>query len=123
MKPIAEINVIPLVDVMLVLLTIVLTTASFVATGRIAVPLPKARHSATSLNSTPSIIIMIDAQRRLYVQDQAVADLPKALQTQARNTPVVVRAHAQLELEHFVALLDQVRGLGFAQISLQVQKR
>ncbi len=39
------INVIPLVDVMLVLLTIVLTTSSFIATGRIPVELPRASRS------------------------------------------------------------------------------
>ena len=41
-EPIQTLNVIPFVDIMLVLLTIVLTTANFVATGRIPVSLPQA---------------------------------------------------------------------------------
>jgi biopolymer transport protein ExbD len=41
-KPFETLNVIPFVDIMLVLLTIVLTTANFIATGRIPVALPLA---------------------------------------------------------------------------------
>ena len=49
------INVVPLVDVMLVLLTLVLTTASFVSTGRIPVDLAKAAHSAPA---TPAALVL-----------------------------------------------------------------
>ena len=41
-KPFESINVIPFVDIMLVLLTMVLTTATFISTGRIPVSLPQA---------------------------------------------------------------------------------
>jgi biopolymer transport protein ExbD len=44
-----SINVVPLVDVMLVLLTIVLTTATFVVTGRIPVVLAQSAQSAPAL--------------------------------------------------------------------------
>ena len=53
-----SINVVPLVDVMLVLLTIVLTTSTFVATGAIPVALPKAENSITE--TLPSTTIEID---------------------------------------------------------------
>ena len=42
MKPLSQINVIPFIDVMLVLLAVVLTTATFVAQGKIPVSLPGA---------------------------------------------------------------------------------
>jgi biopolymer transport protein ExbD len=45
-KPFESMNVIPFVDIMLVLLTIVLTTSSFIASGRIPVNLPQASKSA-----------------------------------------------------------------------------
>ena len=51
-------NVIPLVDVMLVLLTIVLTTSTFIATGGIAVNLPKAEggEAATAVESRSIVV-------------------------------------------------------------------
>ena len=51
------INVIPLVDVMLVLLTIVLTTSSFIASGMIPVELPKASKSQEEIMKTQTIEI------------------------------------------------------------------
>ena len=45
MKPMAQINVIPFIDIMLVLLAVVLTTATFVAQGRIPVALPEAAYT------------------------------------------------------------------------------
>jgi biopolymer transport protein ExbD len=42
MKPLSQMNVIPFIDVMLVLLAVVLTTATFVAQGKIPVALPSA---------------------------------------------------------------------------------
>lgn len=44
-KPFDTINVIPFVDIMLVLLTIVLTTSSFIASGRVPIHLPRAAQS------------------------------------------------------------------------------
>ena len=67
-------NVIPLVDVMLVLLTIVLTTSTFIATGGIEVQLPKA---AASKPGTPK-----DGRVRVILtpkaDDKAEAGKPKA---------------------------------------------
>jgi biopolymer transport protein ExbD len=47
-REIAQINVIPLVDVMLVLLVIVLTTATFITTGTVPVDLAKAKEGSIS---------------------------------------------------------------------------
>ena len=60
MKPLAQINVIPFIDIMLVLLAVVLTTATFVAQGVIPVSLPEAT-SADELQRNRPIEITIDA--------------------------------------------------------------
>ena len=60
-------NVIPLVDVMLVLLTIVLTTSTFIATGGIQVELPKAAPAEQAAPLTPRTLT-IDREGRLWVE-------------------------------------------------------
>jgi biopolymer transport protein ExbD len=67
-----QINVIPLVDVMLVLLVIVLTTATLVTAGQIPVNLAKAT-TANERHGTP-LIITVTAQGELFVNDHAIPD-------------------------------------------------
>lgn len=120
MDDIDEINVVPLVDVMLVLLTIVLTTATFVVNGRIPVDLAVARSAAAS--PTAPLVLTYTQHQTLYLNDQPVSDLAAALGPQPRSTPVVVRADGRLALSSFVELVDRVKSLGFKQVSLEVKR-
>lgn len=115
-----QINVIPLVDVMLVLLVIVLTTATFISTGQIPVNLAKAK-SVGDRKDAP-IVITLTAEGQLFLNNHAIAEgeLPAALTAQPREASVVVRADKVTVLERFVAVVDEIRGLGFQQVSLEV---
>src|SRR6476660_4892432 len=112
-RDIDQINVIPLVDVMLVLLVIVLTTATFISTGQIPVDLAKAKE-AGDRQDTP-LIITLTAEGRLFLNDQPIDEdgLKQALNLQPRQSLVVVRADRVTILERFVKVVDDVRGMGF----------
>jgi biopolymer transport protein ExbD len=115
-----QINVIPLVDVMLVLLVIVLTTATFITTGQIPVNLAKAKE-AGDRKDVP-IVITLNAEGNLFVNDRPVTPdgLKETLRVEPRESAVVVRADKTTLLEKFVSLVDDVRGLGFQHVSLEV---
>lgn len=115
-----QINVIPLVDVMLVLLVIVLTTATFITTGQIPVNLAKAKE-AGDRKDVP-IVITLNAEGDLFVNDRPVTPdgLKETLRVEPRESAVVVRADKTTLLEKFVSLVDDVRGLGFQHVSLEV---
>lgn len=117
-----QINVIPLVDVMLVLLVIVLTTATFITTGQIPVDLAKAKESGDRRDAP--LIITLTADGRLFMNDQPVSQegLRIELTPHPRESLVVVRADRVTLLERFVEVVDEVRGLGFRQVSLEVVK-
>lgn len=117
-----QINVIPLVDVMLVLLVIVLTTATFITTGQIPVDLPKAKE-AGDRREVP-LVITLTADGRLFMNEQAVSDdgLKLLLSPHPKESPVVVRADRVTMLERFVEVVDAVRSLGFRQVSLEVAR-
>lgn len=119
-EEIDSINVVPLVDIMLVLLTIVLTTATFIATGRIPVDLARAAHAAPSQPSP--VVLTLTLHRLVYLNDRPVGDLAAVLDKLPRETPIVVRADGGLALRDFIDLLDRVKALGFSLVSLDVRR-
>ena len=116
-EDIDSINVVPLVDVMLVLLTIVLTTATFVVTGRIPVDLAQAAPAQPA-----PVVLTLTSHKVLYLNDERVDDLAPALARFERAQPVTVRADGALALTDFVDLVDRVKALGFEKVALEVRR-
>ncbi len=83
--PMSEINVTPLVDVMLVLLVIFMVTAPMMTTG-VDVNLPQTKGGALD-ESTPPIIVSITGEAAIYVNDRraSLADLAAILQAEHRT--------------------------------------
>ena len=116
------INVIPLVDVMLVLLTIVLTTSTFIATGALRVELPKATKSPAEIAKT--LTIEIDVSGNIYLNSQIVSldGLKDSLNTRPKETPILIRADKNSHLQAFVDVLDVVKNLEFKRASLHTEE-
>lgn len=117
------INVIPLVDVMLVLLTIVLTTSTFVATGIIPVDLPKSTRSHEE--SLKTLTIEIDKGKNIYLNSSPVTidHLSTLLCVLDKNNPILIRADQDISIQTFVDVLDVVKKLDFMKVSLQTDKK
>jgi biopolymer transport protein ExbD len=117
------INVIPFVDIMLVLLTIVLTTSTFIATGGIPVNLPKATKSQEQTLKVRTI--EIDKKGSIFYNGKAVtiSSLLGELRSLDRSTPFLIRADRDLALQSFVDVLDTVKNAGFRQVSLQTEAK
>lgn len=108
MKRIDQINVIPFIDIMLVLLAIVLTTATFINEERLEIRLPEATVDMTP-DATPSIEIAIDAKNALFYNAEPLSleALEARLDALAPSMPVVLRVDAAACFEHFVAVVDR----------------
>lgn len=122
-KEIDYINVIPFVDIMLVLLTIVLTTSTFIAIGGIPVNLPKASRNTQETLKVKTI--EVDRKCSVYLDGKAVTVpvLRNAIQSLDRNTSFLIRADREIPLQAFVDVLDTVRKCGFQKVSLQTETR
>jgi biopolymer transport protein ExbD len=116
-------NVIPLVDVMLVLLTIVLTTSTFIATGGIPVELPTA--SSGKQEALRSQTIEIDKTGAIHLNGRLVtlAGLCECLRSLDREAPVLIRADRDIALQAFVDVLDVVKNSAFTRVSLQTEEK
>jgi biopolymer transport protein ExbD len=117
------INVIPLVDVMLVLLTIVLTGATFIVSGALPLELPKAQSPQPDI--VQAVTIEIDAGGNIFMDKKQLNrhELMQRLQRIERTSAVVIRADAKCGLQAFVDVFDALKSLGFTRIDLQTEKR
>ena len=120
-----EINVIPLIDVLLTLLMFFVLTSTFVQHSRLQVTLPQASTQDRDLNA-PALTIMIDRDGRFFVgSDEVMGEGIEALkQTIARNAgddrerPVTIRADAMTPNQNVVTAMDALGQLGFTRLSI-----
>jgi len=115
------INVIPFIDIMLVLLTIVLTTSTFIARGAIPLELPKA--TSQKAGALKTVSIEIDRQGAIYLNSRPVAltKLADEIRSFAPEMPILIHADRGLALQVFVDVMDVIRNRGFKKISLQTE--
>ena len=121
--PMAEINVTPLVDVMLVLLIIFMVTAPLLVTG-VPVELPESRAKAIEQPEEP-IEIAIDKGGVIYINGDAVAssDLPARLEALAAaegasERAVVLRGDKSVDYGAMMSVMGELNRAGLNSISL-----
>ncbi len=121
-KKFEQINVIPFIDIMLVLLVIVLTTASFIAKGVIPLDLPKAS-SVTNL-PVKRVEISIKEGGEIFFNKEPVdlQTLKKKLEEISLKSSVVVRSDKGSRVENFISVLDLLKGRGFEKIGIETKK-
>lgn len=107
-----QINVIPFIDIMLVLLAIVLTTATFISQGQIEINLPVAESSEPVENQQKkNLVITINANNEVYLAEKKVdiEILSSKLKTLDKQTPIVFRVDKQVVFERFVKIIDLLK--------------
>jgi len=116
------INVIPFVDIMLVLLTIILTTSTFVTTGILPISLPKV--SEAQAKSLKSVIIEIEVDGSIHLNSKPIHfdNLVESIKTFDTTASVLIRADKNIALQVFVDVLDLVKRSGFEKINLQTER-
>ena len=113
MKRFDQINMIPFIDIMLVLLAIVLTTATFISQGVIDINLPEAQ-SAKPISEQAEITtveIAINADRELYIDGELSTreKLTTKLENTEKETPILLRVDQEVAFKHFVDVIDLLK--------------
>jgi TolR protein len=120
-KPLSEINVTPMVDVMLVLLVIFMVTAPLLTVG-VPVNLPKTSAAEVTKPQQP-IIVTINKDGDTFIADDKVLgdDLKSRLAALAASDPtriVYVRGDRTIQYAQLMDLLGAVNQAGFSKVSL-----
>ena len=120
-KPMAEINITPMVDVMLVLLIIFMVAAPLMVSG-VPVQLPKTSAAKIGQTKKPMVVTLTN-DGRLQIRDEFVTReqlIPRLMAVKAAegDNVVYVRADSKLAYGEVMQLLGQVGEAGFARVSL-----
>jgi biopolymer transport protein TolR len=124
-----EINMVPFIDVMLVLLIIFMVTAPLITTG--VVDLPSVGASKARPQSVVEVVVGTDEKLRLKVDGKAdaqpvtlaqLAARAKALQGGNVDTPVVISADRSVKYEAVVRVMDVLQKAGVKRVGLSVKQ-
>jgi biopolymer transport protein TolR len=120
-QPLAEINVTPMVDVMLVLLVIFMVTAPLLTVG-VPLDLPKTQAAAIS-DPKPPVILSLNRVGEVFIGDERIepGDLAERLSGLAAEDPtriVYVRGDQTISYAQLMEALGMVNRAGFAKVSL-----
>ena len=117
----AEINITPLVDVVLVLLLIFMISAPVLQSG-VEVAIPKTR--TVNALSEERMVVTINKDQNVFLQDKPINinDLPNRLKATLTGDParrvIYVRADEQVPFGAFASVMDAVKQAGITNISI-----
>jgi len=124
MQKFDTINVIPFVDIMLVLLAIVLTTATFVQTGDLQLTLPQAG-AQSQTEPKVTVEVAIDENGVFYL-DGAQTDrngIAQQLATFDKETRIALQIDQTTEFSLFVSLIDILNTLSLENVSIETRNK
>ena len=119
----AEINITPLVDVVLVLLVIFMLTAPVLQSGiQVAVPKTKTVKEITQQRT----VVTIDKDQQVFLNDKPINlnDLPNILRAQNTDTTnqvIYLRADEKVPFGAFATVMDAVKQAGITNVSIVTQ--
>lgn len=122
MKRFDSINVIPLIDVMLVLLAIVLMSASFIVKDSLQIELPETSNTQNYINSpeeTP-VKLYINKDNQLFIEEkpQNLEEIQQFLTTLNKQQAITLQVDKKTEFGAFVQLVDSLKGQDLTNLTI-----
>ena len=130
-RPVAEINVVPYIDVMLVLLIIFMATAAVITQG-VQVDLPKMEESElVEATEPPPIVVSIDADGNYYVSigidpEKSMEAIDIAAQIKLAldkdpKTPVLLKGDGKVSYQEVLSLMGFLKKAGVPSVGLMTE--
>jgi biopolymer transport protein ExbD len=124
---IAEINMIPFIDVSLVLLIIFMVMTPFLVRSQLKVDLPKAESADQAADEKAMIDVQVDKSGAITVNGQTVAAdaVEAALRNvvlDVENQPVVIHADREVPFQSVVTVMDAAKKIGVAKLGVGVKQ-
>jgi biopolymer transport protein ExbD len=123
LKKYDSINVIPFIDVLLVLLAIVLLTSTFITRGIIPISLPNS-NNADNLKPDKEIILVIQENGDLFIEDrlETLENIEKIVLQSSKETPIHINTDKNSKFESFVLVLDMLKKHNYSNVSIVTKK-
>jgi biopolymer transport protein ExbD len=123
----AEINMIPLIDVALVLLIIFMIMTPFLVRSQLKIDLPRSRAGSDETQRHRTLQVQVDRKGTAYIDGQAVpGDLLESRLRQSlldpESQPVVIEADRDVVFQHVVTVMDIAKKVGAKRLAVCVKK-
>jgi biopolymer transport protein ExbD len=115
------INVIPLVDIMLVLLTIVLVTATFIVQGSIPVKLPSAKYAVSE--NIRSFQITINKDGEIFFENKKIGleELESVIKNIDKDSQISIFADRSAKVQSLISVLDILKKYDFKKVTIKTE--
>ena len=122
MKKFDQINVIPFIDIMLVLLAITLLTASFTHNGKIDVSLPSADNADPVESEKLPKVITVDKEQHYYLDNSSeqisLQQIEAEMKSWEKSQPILLKLDREAPFETFVSLSELLKTYQLKNISV-----
>ena len=114
-------NIVPFIDIMLVLLAIVLSISTFIAQGKIAVDLPSAKSAQQDKEDEKKVSVVIDKDNKFFIDDVEISDteLKEKLNAIDTKTLVQLKSDKNAKFDSFVKVIDILKEKGHENFAIQ----
>ena len=100
-------NIVPFIDIMLVLLAIVLSVATFISQGHIKIKVPESE-SAENIKDEKKLSIMLDKDSKIYIDEAEISidEAKKHIEAVESNTLIELVSDKEAKFQAFIDILD-----------------
>lgn len=116
-------NIVPFIDIMLVLLAIVLSISTFIAQGKIQVDVPQA-DSTQQPKEEKKLIIAVNAHNQIFLDDKptTITALRESLASIDAKTLIELRSDKESKFEIFIQILDILKDKNHENFAVSARK-
>ena len=114
-------NIVPFIDIMLVLLAIVLSISTFIAQGKIAVDLPSAKSAQQDKEDEKKVSVVIDKDNKFFIDDAEISEdeLKDKLNAVDIKTLIELKSDKNAKFDSFVKVIDILKEKGHENFVIQ----
>ncbi len=119
-------NVVPFIDIMLVLLAIVLSVSTFIAQGKIKVSLPNAKNAEKSQpNDQKVVVISVDEHDNIFVDDKptSLEALSAVVKQTDPKTLIDLKSDKSSRFETFISIMDILKEHNHENFSISTETK
>ena len=114
-------NIVPFIDIMLVLLAIVLSISTFIAQGKIAVDLPSAKSAQQDKEDEKKVSVIIDKDNKFFIDDAEISEneLKNKLNAVDIKTLIELKSDKNAKFDSFIKVIDILKEKGHENFAIQ----
>ena len=114
-------NIVPFIDIMLVLLAIVLSISTFIAQGKIAVDLPSAKSAQQDKEDKKKVSVVIYKDNKFFIDDAEISEneLKDKLNAVDIKTLIELKSDKNAKFDSFVKVIDILKEKGHENFAIQ----